>query len=282
MQEIQKFFVDYMINDTLGAISTAHLVHADREPDKARSSKCLELAELHSMAVDFAKTGGAAEMPRALKPREFPDFMQRVEKPMYVSQGVLGKLYRDTTNITAKEMSKFVWSKKMAEEAYDDELEVSGFEEFLSAAESHKDMYHEKMSLLMKYYEVESEDEMVTGNMRNKAMFLQRDNRRYGEMKDRMLVSIKNLQREAREWFEYSCKVGERQRLASAWYHVTYHSDYWREGMNFLSFPWIVGNILLEIKSVNSREIQREKPVFSYVYVKSPRMPTPMRDESME
>ncbi|KAK6123388.1 hypothetical protein DH2020_042864 [Rehmannia glutinosa] len=94
--EIQKFFADYMISDTLGTISTAHLIHADREPDKALSSKCLELANLHSMAVDFAKTGAPAEMPRALKPREFPDFMERWEKPMYVSHGALGKLYRAT------------------------------------------------------------------------------------------------------------------------------------------------------------------------------------------
>jgi len=50
-----------MIKDTLGAISTAHLVHVDREPDKARSKKCLELVGLHSMAVDFAKTGAPAE-----------------------------------------------------------------------------------------------------------------------------------------------------------------------------------------------------------------------------
>ena len=94
VQEIQQFFVDYMINDTLGAISTAHLVHADREQDKAKSRKCLELAELHSMAVDFAKTGAPAAMPRVLKPREFPDFMERIDKPMYISTGVLGKLYR--------------------------------------------------------------------------------------------------------------------------------------------------------------------------------------------
>ena len=44
MQEIQKFFVDYMINDNLGAISIAHLVHSDHEPEKALSKKCLELA----------------------------------------------------------------------------------------------------------------------------------------------------------------------------------------------------------------------------------------------
>ncbi|WRX16661.1 NB-ARC - like 10 [Theobroma cacao] len=42
----------------------------------------LDLATLHSMAVDFAKTRAPAEMPRSLKPREFPNFMQRVDKPI--------------------------------------------------------------------------------------------------------------------------------------------------------------------------------------------------------
>ncbi|RHN63531.1 putative RNA-directed RNA polymerase [Medicago truncatula] len=99
-----------MIKDTLGAISTAHLVHADCESNKAKSRKCLELAELHSMAVDFAKTGALAEMPRVLKPKEFPDFMERFEKPMYVSKGVLGKLYRALVESTMQLTSNFVSS----------------------------------------------------------------------------------------------------------------------------------------------------------------------------
>ncbi|WRX13096.1 RNA-dependent RNA polymerase, partial [Theobroma cacao] len=48
----------------------------------------LELGTLHYMAVDFAKTRAPAEMPRSLKPREFPNFMQKVDKPMYASLGV--------------------------------------------------------------------------------------------------------------------------------------------------------------------------------------------------
>ncbi|KAK8644134.1 hypothetical protein V6N13_123449 [Hibiscus sabdariffa] len=285
LEEIQKFFVDYMINDTLGAISTAHLVHADREPDKARSENCLALATLHSMAVDFAKTGAPAEMPRSLKPREFPDFMQRENKPMYTSFGVLGKLYRATINSTMQARSKFFWTKEMAETAYDHELEVNDFESFLSVAWTHKEMYEEKMSLLMSYYEVECEDEILTGNVHNKAQFLLRDNRRYGEMKERMVLSVKDLQREAKQWFTNSCcKADEHQKLAAAWYHVTYHPNYFQERMNSLSFPWIVGDILLRIKSrnrfLNSREIQRNRPEFVNVYTKSPRMPTtPPGDE---
>lgn len=242
-----------MINDNLGAISTAHLVLADREQDKARSRKCLQLAALHSMAVDFAKTGAPAEMPRYLKPKEFPDFMERVDKSMYISDGVLGKLYRAALDSIAQERSNF-WSRTIAEATYDRDLEVQGFEDFLEIASSHKEMYIEKMSTLMNYYAAKSEDEILTGNLRNKAMYLQRDNRRYGDMKDRILVSLKSMQNEAKELFESSCKQNEHQRMASAWYHVTYHPTYCEENMNCLSFPWIVGDILLNIKSVNSKK----------------------------
>ncbi|XP_040987157.1 RNA-dependent RNA polymerase 2 [Juglans microcarpa x Juglans regia] len=254
LEEIQKFFVDYMINDTLGAISTAHLVLADREPDKARSQKCLELANLHSIAVDFAKTGAPAEMPRVLKPKEFPDFMERIEKPMYTSNGVLGKLYHAILGSATRERSNLV-SEKIGQAIYDHNLEVDGFEAFLEIAESHKEQYIEKLSTLMKYYGAENEDEILTGNLRNRAAYLQRDNRKYGDMKDRILHSVKRLQNEAKDWVESSCKKHEHQQLASAWYHVSFHPSYCREGFNCLSFPWILGDILLNIKSVNSRKV---------------------------
>ncbi|KAH7528494.1 hypothetical protein FEM48_Zijuj05G0078100 [Ziziphus jujuba var. spinosa] len=252
LEEIQKFFVDYMINDTLGAISTAHLIHADREPDKAFNEKCLQLATLHSMAVDFAKTGAPAEMPRILKPREFPNFMERVEKPMYISNGALGKLYRAIMDSKVAESSYFLCSGKIDQTAYDHELEVSGFEAFIKIAEKHRDQYIEKLSAIMIYYEAETEDEILTGNLRKRAAYLQRDNIRYRDMKDRILLSLKSLQKEAKEWFHSSCKEHEYQQMASAWYHVTYHPNFSHEGMKCLSFPWIKGDILLNIKSVNS------------------------------
>ncbi|XP_054806815.1 RNA-dependent RNA polymerase 2 [Prosopis cineraria] len=256
MKEIQQFFVDYMINDTLGAISTAHLVHADREPEKALSRKCLGLAELHSMAVDFAKTGTPAEMPRALKPREFPDFMERVGKPMYISKGVLGKLYRTIVELILQQRSNSDWWSEKLAEAYDRELEVDGFEDFLEAAKFHRDMYAEKMKSLMNFYGAETEDELLTGNLRSRASYLQRDNRRYGDMKDRILLSVKNLQHEVKHWFESSCQPHEKMQMACAWYHVTYHPPYNQEGSSFLSFPWILGDILLHIKSRKGKKLR--------------------------
>ncbi|KAI3981497.1 hypothetical protein MKX01_007424 [Papaver californicum] len=161
-EEIQKFFVEYMINDTLGMVSTAHLVHADREPEKARSSKCLELATLHSMAVDFAKTGAAAEMPRVLRPREYPDFMEREDRAMYPSSGVLGKLYRAALDREENTIELV----DQGQYTYDADLEENGFETYLETAESHRNMYAQKLIFLMDYYGAETKEEMLTGNLR--------------------------------------------------------------------------------------------------------------------
>lgn len=244
-----------MINDTLGTISTAHLIHADSEPNKAQSPKCLQLATLHSMAVDFAKTGAPAEMPRVLKPREYPDFMERIDRPSYTSNGVLGKIYRATLESKVNKNSHFDWSNSL-ESSYDLDLLVDDFESFIEIAEIHKELYIEKITTLMNFYGAEREDEIVTGNLRVKSAYLQRDNRRYGEMKDRILASMKGLYKEAKGWFESSCTMQERQKMASAWYHVTYHPSYCRKGLSFLSFPWIIGDILMNIKSVKSRNLR--------------------------
>lgn len=247
LEEIHKFFVDYMRNDTLGAISTAHLVHADKDPNKARSSICLQLANLHSMAVDYAKTGAPAEMPRSLKPKEFPDFMDRLDRPGYISTGVLGKLFREATSYTkTSQSSNPVVTVPLS---YDCDLEVDGFEAFLEVAEELYVQYAEKLSFLMNYFEAKYEDEILTGNIRNRPMYLQKDKRRYADMKDRIIIAVKALHEEVRGWFQRSCSGDERARMASAWYHVTYHPNYNGSEPKFLSFPWILCDTLLSIKS---------------------------------
>lgn len=53
-----------MRNDNLGMIANAHLVRADLSADGARCWECLQLAALHSKAVDFPKSGVPAEVPK--------------------------------------------------------------------------------------------------------------------------------------------------------------------------------------------------------------------------
>lgn len=55
--DMTAFFVDFMQNDQLGRIATLHQVFADAKSQGTLSPECLLLAELHSTAVDFSKTG---------------------------------------------------------------------------------------------------------------------------------------------------------------------------------------------------------------------------------
>ncbi|RFU77202.1 hypothetical protein TARUN_5033 [Trichoderma arundinaceum] len=88
--DLRNFFVKYMKNDVLPLIATAHLAHADSSG--AKSKVCLQLAELHSQAVDYPKTGEPAEWnPAAHSPQEWPHFMEK--KHRYKSKKALGDIY---------------------------------------------------------------------------------------------------------------------------------------------------------------------------------------------
>ncbi|CEJ89894.1 hypothetical protein VHEMI05710 [[Torrubiella] hemipterigena] len=75
-EDITEFFINFMKNDILGLIASRHQVLADVTEGGTASHECIELAELHSTAVDYSKTGipvSVADMPRAPKTR--PDFV---------------------------------------------------------------------------------------------------------------------------------------------------------------------------------------------------------------
>jgi RNA-dependent RNA polymerase len=96
-----EFFCDYLQNDFLGRIAHAHLGAADYFIDGVESTECLELLHLHSMAVDYPKTGVPASLPRHLERTEWPHFMEKRSKS-YKSHKVLGKLYDGVKNVDFK------------------------------------------------------------------------------------------------------------------------------------------------------------------------------------
>ncbi|KAJ9641492.1 hypothetical protein H2199_005462 [Coniosporium tulheliwenetii] len=91
-----EFFLTYIKNDNLGRIAHGHLAQADFCEAGVKDPICLELAELHSTAVDFPKTGVPAKMSRDLAPKKWPHFMEKKHKPkdkIYHSKEILGQLY---------------------------------------------------------------------------------------------------------------------------------------------------------------------------------------------
>lgn len=261
MEDVHEYFTNYIVNDSLGIISNAHTVFADREPLKAESEPCIELAKLFSIAVDFPKTGVAAEIPQHLYAKEYPDFMEKLDKVTYESKGVIGKLFRAVKDYSTSAGHIKAFTKEVAIKSYDPDMEVDGFEDYIDDAAFFKDQYDFKLGNLMDHYGIKTEAEILSGSvMSSKA---------YNKYKDgeALNFAVRSLRKEARSWFSENSinsnhNEDDSEAKASAWYHVTYHPDYWgtyNSDLNrahFLSFAWCVYDklVLIKQKKLNMRK----------------------------
>jgi RNA-dependent RNA polymerase len=248
VQEIQEYFTNYIVNESLGIIANAHVVFADKEYLKAESIPCIALAKLFSIAVDFPKTGVPALIPPELHVKEYPDFMEKLDKVTYESSGVIGKLYREIKKHTPH-IKHF--TRDVARRSYDSDLIVDGYEDYISEAIDFKEEYDFKLGNLMDHYGIKSEAEIISGCILKMAKnFTKRSDA------DAIRLAVRSLRKEARSWFKGEDGIGQDaiEAKASAWYHVTYHPHYWgsyNEGYDrphLISFPWCVYDRLLFIK----------------------------------
>ncbi|KAL0541822.1 hypothetical protein IC582_021886 [Cucumis melo] len=273
IEEVQKYFANYMVNDGLGAIANAHTVFADKNSKKAMSAECIKLAKLFSIAVDFPKTGVPANLPRNLRVHEYPDFMDKPDKPTYVSNGVLGKLFRGVKDVSSDVNTFEIFTKEVATKCYDPDMEVDGFEKYLREAFDYKTKYDFKLGNLMDYYGIKTEPELVSGNILKMAKSFDKRNDL-----EQIAFAMKSLRKEVRSWFNeneskytYEDIEDDEYARASAWYCVTYHPDYWgryNEGTqrdHFLSFPWCVADKLIQIKR-EKMSLRNSSPMSSLQY----------------
>nr|GEY92234.1 probable RNA-dependent RNA polymerase 1 [Tanacetum cinerariifolium] len=149
IEEVEEYFTNYIVNDTLGIIANAHTVFADREPLKAMAGSCVELAKLFSIAVDFPKTGVPAEIPANLRVKEYPDFMEKPDRPTYQSGNVIGKLFREVKDIAPKNSPVNPFTREVAKQTYDTDMEVDGFMFYVDEAFDFKTEYDYKLGLLL-------------------------------------------------------------------------------------------------------------------------------------
>ncbi|XP_073011077.1 probable RNA-dependent RNA polymerase 1 [Typha latifolia] len=265
IEEVVEYFTDYIVNDSLGIIANAHTVFADKDPLGAESEACIELAKLFSVAVDFPKTGVPAEIPTHLHVKEYPDFMEKLDKTTYESKGVIGKLYREIKGNTFQPGCIKHFTKEVARQTYDPDMEVSGFEDHVNEAFWFKEEYDFKLGNLMDHYGIKTEAEILSGSILKMS-------KTFTKYKDgeAIRLAVRSLRKEARSWFNEKSNHNENEdevyAKASAWYHVTYHPEYWgcyNEGLDrphFLSFPWCVYDklTLIKQKKISMRKVEAE------------------------
>lgn len=154
--DLMKFFVRFMKNDSLPTIAHAHLAQSDFLTRSVMDPKCLELAALHSKAVDYVKTGQPAEMPKHLRPRQWPHFMEKKHKSKnatYHSDKILGQLYDKVESVDFIPQYKEPFDKRILR-AYklDDNL--------LKTIRQTKSQYDTAMLRIMAQQEIKTEFEI--------------------------------------------------------------------------------------------------------------------------
>ncbi|OBT57998.1 hypothetical protein VE04_02007 [Pseudogymnoascus sp. 24MN13] len=158
INDVMSFFVKYMKSDTLPTIAHAHLALSDQLDFSVRDPKCLELAALHSKAVDFVKSGIPAEMPKYLRPRKWPHFMEKKHKPkeqIYVSEKILGQLYDKVESVDFIPHYESPFDKRILR-AYPEDRAI------LKAARQIKSQYDTAMRRIMAQHDIETEFEVWT------------------------------------------------------------------------------------------------------------------------
>ncbi|PKA57860.1 putative RNA-dependent RNA polymerase SHL2 [Apostasia shenzhenica] len=263
-KDIIDFFVRNMVSESLGVICNAHVVHADLSEHGAMDEKCIQLAKMAATAVDFPKTGIQVTMPASLKPKLYPDFMEKHEHKSYKSEKILGKLYRSIRDASSESSMQPELTSSYEALPYDTDLEVPGALDYIQAASENKGLYDAQLNALLGQYRIRTEAEVVIGQISSLPKY---NSRKQGEIKERAKNAYAALHREFRQIFESEAgsqlpsdeKDRVLMRKASAWYQVTYRPNWVKKTMERggpdagevaprLSFAWIAADYLAGIK----------------------------------
>lgn len=273
--DVADFFVEFINNDCVGLVANAHLVHADKQRDGVFSRECLQLAQLHSGAVDFPKTGiSVASQVRQLKllPKhaagEYPDFMAKHSKVSYTSKKILGKLYRaclkhseigiprNRSNVNAEDgpsHNRFVETEHSLR-VHDIFDSIDPADYVIENAVEVCNAYNAELHMLMIRYGVVDEGEIVSGNASRfeNGLLSIRDSERHHNIQMRVNREMRSLRQKYRAEFFSDIEEGDKEHeiiKASAWYKACRQVNASCDNINTLlhSFPWVVSDVLLSI-----------------------------------
>ncbi|XP_066291657.1 uncharacterized protein [Branchiostoma lanceolatum] len=265
--DLIDFIVDYIKNDRLGIIANAHLAWADTEKKGIFSDVCKRLAQKHSDAVDFPKTGVCPDLDKTERPLEYPDFMGKKDKTTRRSERVLGKMFRECQMIE-NVCTQVERKGNVVRVRFDDDFVAGNHNSYMKKARRSRDRYNDQLRSLMAQYGIETEAEVVSGCIVKLHKHMEDRYERY-EIERVAKVRIEDLRKRTREDFfeefggEEAIELDHPHVLgkASAWYTVTYSDP----DTKLLSFPWVIGDILGILKTLTARFAFLECPVIDNI-----------------
>ena len=233
--------IHFIQTDITSIVSRTHLCMADQEFEGIFSEKCLLLDKLHSRAVDASKSGDQVALPRSLKQRAYPDFLNKSDhKVTSRSERILGKLYRQYNDMyeTLQEMSKHNDCKSIGPWKCE---YISGQNYSIDLAAGKKvqtmyDKFEHTLLSLCKRYKME-EVELLSGNVISNSK-----QRIHKDTLQRLKYEVKD---DVRQLFadikvENVAQTKQLRKMAVAAFRL--HSE---GKISSLSFPWLFAKWLI-------------------------------------
>ncbi|CAF1202197.1 unnamed protein product [Rotaria sordida] len=164
IEDVCNFFGEYIAADNLGLIANSHLALSDQLEDGVRNKNCLQLAKMHSVAVDFAKKGvNAPHLTKELRPSQYPHFMEKNDKPTYHSKSILGQLHDKIpfygSDIHIDEEEEIRATSSFPYKSFF----IAGDKNYIKDARIIKGEYDRDILRIMRQYGIQNEAEIVSG-----------------------------------------------------------------------------------------------------------------------
>ena len=164
MADVAEFFASFMKNDQLGRIANAHLAFAEQEllSGCTRHHACQRLVQLHSTAVDFAKTGvpvDVDEINELTRDLRYPDYMGKPKRISFESASAVGSIWRD-----AKRLPLAIRGRDRAR-GMDSALLLEGRRRYRALAQTLVWEYNRRLANIMRAYGAFDEGEVMCGRV---------------------------------------------------------------------------------------------------------------------
>jgi len=295
--DVVPFFVTFMKTDKLRSIATSHLANADRFDDGIRSRRCLELAELHSIAVDYPKSGIPAKMRQDLSPYKFPHFMHtkwRSADREYHSDKVLGRLYDMVKTLEFKPLINLPFDQRILSAFSDRPATI----DMLNKAREIKLEYDNAIRRIMAQHDIATEFEVWTtfvldhARITNEYSFHEEIGRLAGALRERFQDVCYSVVKDvfAIDDETFSKNGEEVLRFVVAMYTVTAEEvATWRDSHAqqgderqaepLISFPWLFHRELVKITRLNTKSFEVAVPIV--LKNNTNRTPRPLAENTM-
>ncbi|KAK0409122.1 hypothetical protein QR680_004350 [Steinernema hermaphroditum] len=283
-KDMVAFFLKYLEQDSIGRMSNAHLVMADKLG--LFDEICNSIARKCSVAVDFPKSGQPAE-PLHIDEQcaDSPDYMKSSTKPSYLSKRLVGQLYRK-----AKAIEDIVDLMPMSADRQiicDDDFNAESYlrdnPQVVRECVRLRNAYNFKLQQLLDEYAIGDEASLITGHITSMKRLTEMEKDDYTFYHTDRIVELRygkifSLFRE-KFFEEFGCEEdhfyvhadGKKDfkanegimRKACCWYTVTYGTYGTGKNERFLSFPWVLWDILVAVKKTKNLQKKWKCPIES-------------------